>query len=205
MIKARHHPILTRFFNWYIEHILKSDFREIEIEGEWEKCNKASLVIGNHFSWWDGFWVLYLNNRFLKKRFHAMMLEKQLAQHKFLSTIGAFSVDPGSRSVVESIDYCVQLLNNPTNCVTIYPQGHIASITSPVFSFGKGIEKILHKSKPVQMLFYAAFIDYFSHRKPSLYLYISEIEPHNYKAVELEVLYHQFYNDSKNKQALKAR
>lgn len=205
MIEASHHPFLTKFFNWYVPFILNKDFQKVHIDGNWVPTNMASLIIGNHFSWWDGFWALYLNNLFLKKRFHAMMLEKQLERHPFLSKIGAFSVNPGSRSVVKSIDYCAQLLSNDGNCVAMYPQGKISSMTSPLFDFGKGIEKVIQKSKDVQLLFYAAFIDYFSDRKPSLYLYISEIDHCNYKAAELENLYRQFYDESKDKQALKAR
>lgn len=205
MIKANHHWLYTRFFDWYVPFIMKKDFREIVLEGEWQKSNKASLIIGNHFSWWDGFWALYLNKKLLQKRFHAMMLEKQLAPREFLNKAGAFSIDPGSRSVMESINYCAQLLDNPDNCVTLYPQGKISSMTSPLFGFEKGIEKILAKSKPIQILFYVAFIDYFSVRKPSLYLYISEIDYLKYSTAELGDKYRQFYNESKKKQALKAQ
>ena len=205
MIKANHHWLYTRFFDWYVPFIMKKDFREIHLEGEWQKSNKASLIIGNHISWWDGFWALYLNNRLLHKRFHAMMLEEQLAPRKFLNKAGAFSIDPGSRSVIESINYCAQLLSDSNNCVTLYPQGKIASVTSPVFNFEKGVEKILAKSDPIQILLYVAFIDYFSDRKPGLYLYISEIEYFKYSSAELGEKYKQFYNESKNKQALLTR
>ena len=204
MIKAKHHWFYSRFFNWYVPRILKSDFHTIEIDGKWSDVGKPALIIGNHISWWDGFWALYLNNLFLKKKFHAMMLEEQLRTRKFLSKTGAFSIDPGKRSMFETLEYTVQLLESPNNAVTVYPQGRIASMTSPLFEFGSAADRILKKSPHVTVCFYAAFVDYFSERKPSLFFYLEQVDPKNVEAKGLAELYRDFYYRSVKNQATKA-
>lgn len=196
MIKSEHHPVITKIFDWYIPHIIKKDFAEVVSIGEWNSNpDKASLIIGNHVSWWDGFWVLHLNHKFLHKDLHVMILEEQLKKNKILSKVGAYSVNPGSRSIVESLNYTAELLRDPKNAVVVYPQGKIASFAGPNFHFKPGIEWVLKKSSGIQLLFYTAFVDYFSQRKPSLYLYLCEIPFEPYNLEELSNHYRNFYTN----------
>lgn len=200
MIKARHHWFFTPFFNWYVRSILKRDFYKIEVIGQWKPVAESAIIIGNHFSWWDGFWALWLNNQFLHKRLHVMMLEDQLKPRRFLSKAGAYSIKPGSRSVVESLKYSVELLNDPQNAIVIYPQGKIFSMHKTSFEFEKGIERIVKQSEPGQLLLYAAFVDYFSNRKPTLFFYLHEIDSLQYTKQQLENLYNKFYQHSLTQQ-----
>ena len=50
-------------FNWYLDAILKKDFSRIDVVGEWLVDEGSYLLIGNYVSWWDGFWVYYLNKK----------------------------------------------------------------------------------------------------------------------------------------------
>ena len=195
MIKACHHWFYKYFFDVYTHRKMKANFHKVEIAGQWSKSNKATLLIGNHISWWDGFWTLYLNKHFIGKRFHVMMLEEQLSKRKPLSKVGAYSINPGSRSVIDSINYTAQLLENGQNCVVLYPQGKINSMYQCQIGFEKGIEKILAKSPSVQVLFYVALVDYFSEPKPLLTFYLKEIDYQKYTSEALNVLFQQFYDE----------
>ncbi|ASB49846.1 lysophospholipid acyltransferase family protein [Alkalitalea saponilacus] len=202
MIKACHHWLYDTFFNFYIHRILKKDFHSINIYGEWDAAgDNSQLIIGNHVSWWDGFWVYYLNKRLLKKQFHAMMLEEELKARRFLSKIGCFSVHPGKRSVVESLNYAVELLQEPGNLVLLYPQGRIASFSAGVLPFEPGIEYIAKKSGIKQVLFYVALVDYFSNRKPVLSLYLGKGEWNESTETSIENQFAEFYSDAKLKQS----
>ncbi len=133
------------------------------------------------------------------------MLEEQLAQRSFLSRFGAYSVQPGSRSVIETLNYTADLLSDAQNLVVLYPQGILGSMVQNEINFGKGIEFVLKKCPPVQLLFYAAFVDYFSDRKPSLYLYLKAVEFERYSLEEINQHYQAFYNESRNRQLKKAQ
>jgi len=197
MIKARYHWLIARLFDRYIDYIIRKDFHSISVEGTWRPASMGSLVIGNHVSWWDGFFVIYLNNRLLKKRFHVMMLEEQLSSRPFFSKVGAFSIKPGTRGAIESLNYASELLKNQGNVVLIYPQGKLHSIYNPDFEFENGVERIVNQVHECQILFYAAYIDYFSNRKPSLFFYLKEVEMKEPLLREkLQGLYQSFYDES---------
>jgi hypothetical protein len=130
-----------------------------------------------------------------------MMLEDQLSVRKMATRIGAFSVKPGTRDVVESLHYAAELLDDTDNSVLMFPQGKIHSIYHSTFYFERGIEKILKLAPKCQLLFYTAFIDYFSNRKPTLFFYIKEIPvDEELQSSSLQQLYQSFYNESFKKQ-----
>lgn len=164
--------------------------------GEVTTTEMPVLLIGNHFSWWDGFVACYLNRRLFRKKFHVMMLEEQLRPRIFLSRAGAYSIRKNSRSMIESVNYTVELLHDKNNLVVMYPQGEFSSIYSQKVSFEKGISTVAGKLKNgFRLFFYAALIDYFASRKPTLYLYVKEFSPEEaLTASSLESAYHSFYS-----------
>ncbi len=196
MIEARHNKLYDAFFNWYLHSILKKDFSRIDVVGKWPTHELSDLVIGNHVSWWDGFWVYYLNKRFLKKQLYVMMLESQLRDRRFLTRIGAFSIEPGSRDMVHSLNYTARLLQESGHLVVMYPQGEIASLSAGVLPFKNGVAQVIKKAGLQQVLFYVALLDYFSERKPALTLYLGNALVEGCSAEDLQAAYEKFYHQS---------
>lgn len=170
MIKARHTKPGVWFFNLYADFFLKRAFREINIFGENNIPDSSMLIISNHFSWWDGFIQLYLNNRVLHKKFHVMMLEYQLKKFMILNKAGAFSVKKNSRDIIQSLKYSEEILSDKKNLLLIFPQGEIQTLYTEYFKFEKGIEKLMKKEEAC-LIFNVNLIDYFSHKKPGLNIY----------------------------------
>lgn len=201
MIKAKHHFFIYPFFKLITLAKLKMNFGEIHILGEINYCNKAILIISNHTSWWDGFWVMYLNLKKFHRKFHFMMLKEQLKKHWYFRYTGGYSVQKKSRSIIESLDYTSRLLNNPDNMVLIFPQGSIKSMHEQKIVFEKGIQRIVEKvSKEVQIVFVANMIDYFSKSKPGLYIHIKSFPGNVYDKNTLESEYNLFYRSVVNHQ-----
>lgn len=197
MIKANHSRLYTWFFDKYIGHILHKQFREINITGHVEPKGRSILIVGNHFSWWDGFFILHLNRIVFKRKLYVMMLEEQLKKRMFLSRIGAYSINPGTKSVIDSLSYTVTLLKEPQTIAAIFPQGDIESAYTSRIRFEKGLQFILDRSSsqaPVQLVFMAALVDYYSHQKPSLTLSIEEYMDWGTPQAEgVEDAYNDFY------------
>ncbi len=84
MIPARHNTLYRKFFEWYISFMLWRNFDKVSISSDVKPKNTSMLVIGNHFSWWDGLFVGHANRKLFKKKFHVMMLEEQLRPRMFL-------------------------------------------------------------------------------------------------------------------------
>lgn len=176
MIKARHKAFWVHFFNTYTRLMLKKHFADVEINGYIDDYGKAVLLIGNHVSWWDGFWSLYVNNKRWKKRFHIMMLEEELTQRMFLNKAGAYSIKKGTRDVLESLHYTTMLLNNPENIVVMFPQGQIRSMHEYPVMFEKGVWHVIKKlNQEIKVVFQISLTDYFSSVKPYLRVYLKEV------------------------------
>lgn len=202
MIKANHTALGYLFFKWFTTIQFKRYFHKTPIIGDKEDLGKSVLVIANHFSWWDGFIQFYLNQHTYKRQFHVMMLEEQLRQHMILNKGGAFSVKKNSRSLIESLSYCIELLEDKNNIVVLFPQGAIQSLYQSDFHFEKGATHILKScGNKVQCVFNVNLIDYHSQKKPTLYIYYknsSVIEP--CEAISIEEQFNRFYSECVQKQ-----
>ena len=202
MLTPKRNFFATKFWNWYIHHIIHNDFQGIEVKSTFQPQEKESvLLIANHFSWWDGFFIYQLNQSLWKKQFNVMMLEDQLQKHQFLRYAGAFSIDRSNmRKAISSINYAAKLLQNPQSLVLMFPQGQIESqfVQSPTFK--GGVLRIAKKvTNPFQIVFCVNKVDYLSERKPKVYSYIRKYEG-DLSMDKLEQAYFDFYEQCNHKQ-----
>ena len=197
MIEAKHFWLHRAFFNVYIRYILESDFSSLNISGSYNDRRLPLLLIGNHSSWWDGFIPYELNRRLFRRRLYLMMLEEQLAKRRFFRRLGAFSVNPGSRSAAASVNYAVNILKDSNNMLILFPQGKLQSQYVNEMDFRKGWFRILERTGvPVHVLFMAVMTDYFSNRKPGLFIYLQDFpETENFVFSELAGSYNDFYSN----------
>lgn len=195
MIIAKHHIVIYSFFKWLTRFLLKRRFHSVYIESDFNDNGKAVLVIANHISWWDGFWIEYLNQKITQRRFHFMMMEQQLKKHWYFQYTGGYSVKKQSRDLVKSIDYTIELLKKTDNLVLMFPQGKIHSSYNSSIRFERGVQRIVDKSDDAtQVLFVANFTDYFSDAKPNLYIYSKGYAAAFLKNGGVEKEYQLFYN-----------
>jgi len=173
--------------------MLRKSFHRLYAEVEDCQAEKSVLLIGNHFSWWDGFIGNYLSYRYFKKKFHVMMLREQLAKRMFLNKAGAFSVEKSSRSAVESILYSAEILSGTNNVLMMFPQGSIESLYHRDFEFARGIERILEKCDPKpEIVFNINLVDYFSRPSPTLFIRTRSYQG-DLSAKEIESAFNRFH------------
>ncbi len=184
MIKGEHNKIWLIVVKMMIKVHLLFHFREREFISLNREHNydiaKSTLIISNHFWFWDGFIHLLLAHKVLNKRVYIMMLHSQLIKHRFLRKVGCFSIDRGSRDIIESLIYSIDILKKNDNALLIFPTGKIESIYKTKYSFQKGINYIISKSNNINICLNYNTIDYFSNKKPTLTSY--------YKIVPIEQL-----------------
>ncbi|MBN2485558.1 MAG: 1-acyl-sn-glycerol-3-phosphate acyltransferase [Bacteroidales bacterium] len=202
IIKARHHKVIYPFFKWYTLYIVRKNFSSVIVNGHYIEKNLPVLLLSNHSTWWDGFWSLWLNQKVFKRKFHFMMLENQLRKHWYFNYAGGFSVKKQSRSVMETMGYTAQLLRNKNNLVLLFPQGKLVSVHQQEIRFGRGTEKVLEMAqKPVNIVFLVCLTEYFSDKKPRLYLYFTDFDMGTSGLHNLEAHYNSFYVKCIEKQA----
>ena len=194
MIRARHNFFVYNFFKIYNKINIRRNFNEVKVIGDVDVANHSVLIIANHVSWWDGFWVLHLCMNVLYKKFHFMMLENELKKRPLFSLSGGFSIAKGAKSIVESLNYSSELLKDKGNLVLMFPQGKLHSIYNNEFKFEKGVERIIEKSPQSKLIFMATFIEYFDHPKPDLYIYLVEQNADTLLKNDLATAYSGFFN-----------
>ncbi len=182
MIYAKHQRWATAAFRKYLLRLLKRNFFAISVLGNVPKLDPSLPVIllPNHSSWWDGFFVFLLNDRIFRRRMYLMMLEGQLQRNPFFSRMGAFSIDPARpKSMMHSLYYVTSLLNtangNPP-LVCIFPQGELKSWGIRPLGFKPGLQWILERvNSPVILLSLAIRIEFLSEQRPEVFMMFGEI------------------------------
>ena len=201
MIKPAYNRFWVRFILFFISVSLKMQFAKMVFRGEFTDKGKPVLMIANHFSWWDGFIQSFLNLKIFKRRMFFMMLEPELQKRMFLRRAGAYSVAKGSRSIMESLNFTIELLREKRNMVLIFPQGKLESMHVKEVRFEKGVEYILKKVKnECQIVFNVNLIDYFSGKKPVINVYYSSCEKEPDNATGIAAAFQEFYNRCKLEQ-----
>lgn len=200
MIYPQKNKLINWFFHNYILRIVKGNFKEVNHnEVEVDKGHSV-LLLANHFSWWDGFLMYYINYKVLKKRFHVMVIEETVQKVSFFKYVGAFSVSKNSRDMLASLNYAAELLNDPENMVLIFPQGKLHSNFTEEICFEKGLSKIMAAAAgKFQTVMAATFIENLQYKKPIAGVYLKAIsEINNMK--DAQKLYQQHYDSAKQQQ-----
>ncbi len=202
MLEPRRNKFIHQFFSWYINRIIKSDFEELKFNQIDFSKEQALLLLANHCSWWDGFFMFQINRLYFKKRLHVMITEENYQKVWFFKYLGGFSVKKNSRSVIETLEYAGNLLNDPENLVLIFPQGKLYSGHIDEVQFQKGLINLINSStRKFQYIFAASFADYFEHRKPVLTCYLQEWEGAEFTSLQLiKSAYNKHYETSRQKQ-----
>lgn len=194
MIKPKKNIFYVWLLNKFLDYKFKNSFSSVSYF--WQTpidTTKSILIIGNHTTWWDGFVAWQLNRRFFDKKYYVIMLEENLKKLPFFQKIGAFSIHPKSKSIVETLQISVELLQKNDTFLVFFPQGKLQSIYNDTFVFAKGVDKILNKSKQTQLIAYALFWDFAANEKPYLSVYITNLDVNQ----DFQTQYNEFYKNSK--------
>lgn len=193
MLKPKQNKFIYWFFSWYIDFMIKKDFKSFIFNKVDFQTDKSILLLSNHFSWWDGFLLFQINRLFFNKKFHVMVTEENYRKISFLRYLGGFSIKKNSRSAVETLRYAGELLNDPNNLVLIFPQGKLYSNHITDVKFEKGLIHLINFSnKSCNYVFVSMFTDYFESRKPFITCYLQNWKA--YENIDLEIIKSAFNN-----------
>ena len=194
MLEARHNKLHIWFFWNYFRLLQKIYFRKMVVVSEVAIPEDQSvLLFQNHFSWWDGYWSYLLSRKIFKRKFHVMMDEDNLRKRMFLNTCGVFSVQKNSRDLFNSLTYTSEILKDPKNLVTIYPNGAMLTQHQQTLPFLGGVDRIVKRETSHFTIVMAVFlIDYFGFARPEIRIYLEKYSGER-TTEALEKAYHEFY------------
>ncbi len=201
MIKAEHKYWSRFVFNLYIDKQFKTHFNGFKAINNLPqiKSNTSLIVLPNHFSWWDGFLIDYVNRKIFHRSFHILMLEEQLKKYWFFQKLGAFSINQDNpKSIIETIGYFKQLLENKNNLISFYPQGKIELYGFENITFKNGIKMFIKgKEDKTQILPIAFKFQYYEDKKPEILTRFGELIDPLSKNID-ELIKNSFVDNIKN-------
>ncbi len=172
MIKAQHKYWASILFNFYIDYQFKKHFNGFYLVNSPPNLdnNKSVVVLPNHFSWWDGFLIDYINRKLFNRKFHILMLEEQLKRYWFFNYLGAFSINlNNAKSIINTINYFKELVKNNKNIIAFYPQGKIEPYQTKDITFKNGIVKFIKGvENNTQILPISFKFQYYEDKKPNI-------------------------------------
>jgi len=149
MIPARPTAWADRIFHPYLMWLFRRHFHAARILGKRPETDPELpiLLLPNHSTWWDGFFVYLLNKKLFARRPYLMMLEEQLARYSFFARLGAFSINPQSpASVRKSLEHAAAILRQPStsrSLLCIFPQGELLPWGRRPLEYKRGLEVML--------------------------------------------------------------
>lgn len=202
MIKARHTFTGTMVLNLYSGKKMNRVFHETRYIGAWSENGLPILMLSNHFSWWDGFIQYRLNRKVFDRKLYIMMLEEQLLKNMILNKCGCFSVRKNSRSIIETLDYCLDVLKEPDNMLLMFPQGEVQSMHIERIKFESGLRYLLkHIENEINIVLNVNLVDYFSEKKPTMNIYFKVLSSNLFPDTQtIEKEYNEFYAECRNRQ-----
>ena len=179
MIRAQHRFWADFIFQPYLMQLFKRHFHKIQLLGTLPEipAHLPLLLLPNHSTWWDGFFVYLLNKRIFRRTAYLMMLEAQLSKYRFFAKIGAYSIEPTHRrGIFESLAYTVELLKRETPLVSIFPQGELLPWHTRPLGYKRGVEWILREyGKPVAVLPLAIRTEFLGEKRPEVFFLFGDV------------------------------
>lgn len=176
MLEANKSAWFEKIFAVYNRNLIKRRFHSLQISGLdflRAKNDEIPLVIyGNHSSWWDGLVAFEVSQK-AALDFFVIMEEKQLTDLQLFRKLGAFSVvRENPRKAIESINYAVNLLENPRRTLWIFPQGEIFPNDLRPLKFFNGLSRIIEKTGRVLVIPAAMRYEFLGEFKPRIFVKI---------------------------------
>jgi len=182
MIKASHKKWADLIFHPYLHGLLNHHFYAIHLLGPIPETEplKPLLVLPNHSSWWDGFFIYLLNKKCLHRKTYLMMLERQLKPNRFFRFLGAYSIAPGrAKEVKRSLEYTADLLNRQRDpaMICFFPQGELLPWHIRPIHFGRGLEFIFNRiENEIQLGFLGIRIEFLEQQRPEVFMELSPLK-----------------------------
>lgn len=181
MIEARHQRWADLIFKMYIYRLMRKNFSRISLFGDIPELNREwpTLLVPNHTTWWDGFFIYLLNKEVFLRKTYLMMLEDQLRRFSFFRRIGVYGIDPdNAKKSLKTLRYTVSLLaeqTSPRSLVCLFPQGELMPWTSEGLNFKGGVDWIVEKyQQPLNLVLLGMRCEFTDKQHAEVFLMCSE-------------------------------
>jgi len=174
MTEARYSRWADAVFQPYLRGLMRRSFHAVRLLGQPPDLPRDApvIVVANHGTWWDGFFVYLLNKGVLHRRLYVMMLEEQLRRYHFFRRLGAFGISQGHpRGVHAALSYSADVLKDPCHCLCMFPQGTMHRLHDRPLGFMRGLATVLRLyGSEASVLPVAMACEFLGERRPEAFI-----------------------------------
>ncbi len=181
-MKVAYSRALRRIFDLYLAYRFQRTFDQMIVQtlGEPTAADRhlPVLLVANHCSWWDGFFLAKLQRQIAPSAILVtIMLESELCKYPLFRRLGAMGVDPNNPV---SVAHCFKALKNLVQTgkksvfIAYFPQGEICPQLDLPLNFKPGIELLTKVLGPLQILPVALGIEPLRAAKPSAFILVGD-------------------------------
>lgn len=185
MLLDRTNRFATGLLAVYARRLLCRHFHSVRVDGVpfftdelQPSANQPLIFYGNHYSWWDGFFLFLLGKHYgLNMR--VMMEEQNLRRYPFFRYTGAFGINlDDERSRGQSLLHAARFLRDDSQgprALLIYPHGRLVSPLEKEWPpFKPGLEALLRLCPKARALPISHEIVPGKYPRPEVYLEVGE-------------------------------
>lgn len=173
----RHSKLLRSLLDLYLGFRYRISFHELKVELDAAKstvCDDLPVIlVSNHVSWWDGFFLSEIQRRLFPRRpLYTFMLETELARFPLFRKIGVAGIrhDQPATLLRAFRSLKNKRISEPGFCVSFFPQGKLYPQDAGPRGFKRGIETLIRSLHPVQVVPVAIRIEPLRSPKPTAIL-----------------------------------
>lgn len=177
MIEPRYNALADAVFTRYLHGLFRRHFHQIRLLGPLPELrgDLPVLLLPNHSTWWDGFFVHLLNRLFLRRRISLVMLQEQLEKNSLFRSLGAAGFDPGSgRDILAMLRWARATLEADRygrTLLVLYPQGEMHPVDKRPLGVRPGAGWLIQRTRrPVTVLPLAMRVDMLADQRPDVSL-----------------------------------
>jgi 1-acyl-sn-glycerol-3-phosphate acyltransferase len=169
-----HSKLLRSLLDLYLTFRYRISFHELKIEIDSAKCSVRDdlplILVSNHVSWWDGFFLSEIQRRLFPGRpLYTFMLESELNRFPLFRKMGVVGIRHDQPSTLLRV---FRTLNKKRRvqadfCVSFFPQGQLYPQDSGTRGFKRGIQTLIRSLHPVQVVPVAIRIEPLRSPKPT--------------------------------------
>ncbi len=182
-MKAAYSRAFRRIFDLYLTYRFQQNFDQIIVRKLGEQTSPDRelpvLIIANHCSWWDGFFLAKLQRQMAPNgMLFTVMLESELCKYPLFRRLGAVGIDPDNPV---SVAHCFNELKRLSQSgeksifVAYFPQGEICPQLELPLNFKPGLELLSKILGPVQILPVALGIEPLKAAKPAAFILVGDL------------------------------
>lgn len=160
---------------WYTLFHIKTKLSRIEVSFNSKiDPEKPTLLLGNHFSLWDGFLALYVTKKWSNKNFNFLINQKEYNSRSFLKKIGGIGLEKDPKKLIQQFGKINQLLSDKNQLILHYPQNQFESLNISQAKHQDFILKRLN-TRDCQVLYMHTMVEFENSFKPIFTISISEL------------------------------